>query len=100
MISVNNKLMLTPYTGVNKIEASVKSGFATIKQKSSLIGLTLVADGMVSTGKEMKLVAKGQVVYFSEEVLHASDWAKKTFKIDGSEDSFILAEASYVVAVK
>ena len=100
MISVNNKLMLTPYTGVNKIEASVKSGFATIKQKSTLVGLTLLADGMVSNGKEMKLVAKGQIVYFTEEILHASDWSKKTFNIDGSAELFILAEASYVVAVK
>ncbi len=100
MISVNSKLILEPYKDSGKIEARVTSGYATIKQKSTLIGLKLLADGKLSIGKDMIEVKKGQVVFFPEDVLHASDWAKKQFNLDGSEEKVILGEASYAVAVK
>jgi hypothetical protein len=100
MISVNNKLMLEPYTGSKKIESTVKSGFATIKQKSTLVGLKLVADGKIPLGREAFLeVKKGQTVYYSEEILHASDWSTKTYNLQGSTDQFILGEALHVVGV-
>lgn len=99
MISVNNKLMLTPYAGARKIESVVTSGFATIKQKNTLVGLKLLADGRISIGKDMLEVKKGQTVYFSEEILHANEWSKKTYHFDGSTESFILGESIYVVAV-
>ena len=99
MISVNGKLVVEPYKAPNKIEAKITSGYATIKQKNTLVGLKLMADGKVAIGKDMIEVKKGQVVYFPEEILHASDWAKKKFNLDGSEEQFILAESSYVVAV-
>jgi hypothetical protein len=100
MISVNSKLILEPYKGKGKAEAQVTSGFASIKQKSTLVGLKLLADGKVAIGKDMVDVKKGQTVFFSEEVLHASDWSKKTFNIEGSEEKFIIAEALHVVAVQ
>jgi hypothetical protein len=100
MISVNNKLVLEPYKGVSKVEAKVTSGFATIKQKNTLVGLKLLADGRLAIGKDMIEVKKGQTVFFPEEILHASDWSKKLFNLDGSEEKFILGEASYAVAVK
>ena len=100
MISVNSKLVLEPYKGSGKIEAKITSGYATIKQKNTLVGLKLLADGKIAIGKDMVDVKKGQVVFFPEELLHASDWAKKQFNLDGSEEKFILGEASYAVAVK
>lgn len=101
MISANTKLILEPYKGAKKIESKgVSTGYATIKQKSTLVGLKLLADGKVAIGKDMVDVKKGQKVYFSEEILHASDWSKKVYNLDGSEEMFILAEASYVVAVE
>lgn len=100
MITVNNKLILEPYKGKGKIEAQVNSGFASIKQKSTLIGLKLLADGKVSIGKDMVDVKKGQTIFFPEEILHAHDWSKKTFNLEGSEEKFIIAEAVYAVAVK
>lgn len=100
MISVNNKLILEPYKGKAKIETQVTSGFASIKQKSTLVGLKLLADGKVSIGKETMDVKKGQVVFFPEEILHASDWSKKSFNLEGSEEKFIIADSNHVVAVQ
>lgn len=100
MISVNNKLILEPYKSTGKAEAKASTGFATIKQKDTLVGLKLLADGKLTIGKDMIEVKKGQTVFFSEEILHAADWAKKQFNLDGSADKFILAEASYAVAVE
>jgi hypothetical protein len=99
MISVNNKLVLEAYKGKGKIETKITSGFATVKQKDTLVGLKLMADGKVTIGKDMMDVKKGQTVFFSEEILHASDWSKKTYSIEGSEDKFIIAEALYAIAV-
>ena len=78
----------------------ISSGFASIKQKSTLIGLKLLADGKVVIGKDMIDVKKGQTVFFSEEILHSHDWAKKTFNFEGSEDKFIIAEAVHAVAIE
>lgn len=100
MTAVNGKLILEPYKGSGKIEGNVRSGYATIKQKDTLVGLTLLADGRVIIGKDMLEVKKGQKVYFSEEILHASPWSKKTYHLEGKEEQFILAEAIHVMAVE
>lgn len=100
MKSVNNKLILEPYKSKGKIESKVSSGFATIAQKSTLVGLKLLADGKVMIGKDMVDVQRGQIAYFPEEVLHAHDWSKKTFHLEGSEENFIIADSVYVVAIK
>lgn len=102
MMTVNNKLMLEPYKGSKKIEGKVVSGFSTIKQKSTLIGLKLVADGKIPLGREAFLEVKaGQTVYYSEELLHASEWATKVYNLESTEDKkFILGEALHVVSVE
>mgnify|MGYP001339466927 CR=1 FL=1 len=101
MRSVNNKLLLTPYASKGKIEANIKSGFATVKQKDTLVGLVAVADGQVLLGQNnLVVVKKGDTVFFPEEILHSHDWAKKTFNLEGSTERFIIAESVHAVAVK
>lgn len=101
MISANNKLIVEPYKGSGKIEARPgNTGYATIKQKSTIIGLKLLADGKIPVGNTMMDVKKGQKVYFLEEILYAMDWSKKPYNLAGSEEMFMLAESSYVVAVE
>ncbi len=101
MISANNKLIVEPYKGSGKIEGKVSTGYGTIQQKTTLVGLKLMADGKVPVGKEGVLeVKKGQKVFFLEEILHAMDWSKKQYNLAGSEEKFMLAESSYVVAVE
>ena len=99
-MTVNNKLMLEPYKGSKKIEGVVKSGFATIKQKSTLVGLKIMADARIPLGREQFIeVKKGQIAYYPEEILHASDWSTKLYNLNGSEEQFVLGEALHVVAI-
>lgn len=96
MISVNNKILLQPYEGSNKIEANVSSGFATIKQKSSLIGLKLLVDAEI----DGKLIKKNSTVLIEEVVLSTSPWAKKTYECSEIKERFIIADKAFVIAVK
>lgn len=101
LTSFNDKLILEPYQGANKVEAKVSSGFATIKQKSTLIGLKCLASATVPISHDKSLeVSPGDTVYFSEEILHSSDWAKKAHDCDALKKPFIIAPASQVVLVK
>lgn len=100
LISINNKVVVEPYKGSNKPVGKVSSGFATVKQKDTLIGLKVLADFTMKTNSSEILIVKGQTVYFSEEVLATHDWAKKTYECDAIEGRFSLAEAAYMVLVK
>lgn len=96
-----NKLLLTPYTGERKIEAEVKSGFASVKQRSTLIALTLVADAIVSYGRENISLKKGDKVLFEEKMLATNKWSKHTYNSpDISEKDFIIADFPQAVAIK
>ena len=100
MKSVNNKLILEPYEGSHKIESNTSSGFATIKQKTTLIGLKVLEDAQfVLPTKEIVNIEKKSTVFFEEEVLYSSAWAKKTYECDGIESRFIIADYSQVVMV-
>lgn len=88
--------MLEPYQGEQKIKAQIQSGFASIKQKSTLVGLRLVADATIILGGQRLEMEKGQKAYFEEEVLYANDWSKKKLKCDGIEEEFIMADFSFV----
>lgn len=101
MMSIRNKLFLEPYKGERKIEASVKSGFATVKQRSSLIGLKLVVPAQVIvSGNVVETLSAGSVAYFEESVLSAAPWAKHTYKAEGLTDKeFIMADYTQAVAV-
>ena len=97
----NNKLILEPYQSSGKVEAKVSSGFAMVKQKSTLIGLKCLMSTQVMANEKMSIeVTKGQIVYFPEEVLHTSDWSKKTYDCDAVEGKFIIAESFHAVFVK
>ena len=95
-----NKLALEPYEGSGKIEAQVSSGFATVKQKTTLVGLRLLADvRIIQNGSILLCVGKGAKIYFTEETLHAAAWSKKTYECAAIEGKFILAEPSQVELV-
>ena len=102
MIATNCKLLLEPYKSDGAIKQTVKSGFATTKQKSSLVGLKLMANGSLyhRNGDVQANMEKGDVVYFKEEDLHTQAWAKTIFNSEEIEGPFIIAEASLAVMVK
>ena len=94
-----NKLALEPYKGSGKAEAVVSSGFASIKQRSNLIGLKLLCHADIQIGDKVMHLNKGDTAYFVEEVLHASPWTKKKYQIDGIEGDFIIASFNDVAVM-
>lgn len=100
MIGGLNKLLVEPYKGSGKPEAEVKSGFATVKQRSSLVGLKLMADAIVSQGSCTAEIKKGAVIYFKETDLSTMPWTKTRMTCDAIEGEFLIADYTSVVAIK
>ena len=99
MISLNNKLLLKPYKGEKKVKANISGGFASIAQKSTLIGLELVADFQYVTPTHIERIEKGSTVYFQEELLYASNWSKTEFDCESIEERFIIADIGSVICI-
>lgn len=90
-----DKLALEPYVGSNKLEAKgASTGFATVKQKTNLVGLKLVYDAEIVRGNEVVSLSKGSVVFFTAETLHTADWPKKIFETENTTNpvKFILTD--------
>lgn len=100
MITINNKLFLTPYKGEKKIKANVSSGFASIKQKDMLVGLNTVCDCYVSVAGSPMTISKGSVVYFPEELLHISPWSTKTYECASIDGKFIIVDVGYAMGLE
>lgn len=101
MITVNSKLILKPYEGARKVQAKgVGTGFATVAQKTTLVGLEALASGFIGSGEKRTRVVRGDTVYFPEEILYAHDWSKKVFSSDVVKEPFIIGEAAFAVAVR
>jgi len=100
MKTLNNKLIIEPYEGIRKVEAKVTSGFATIKQRTNLIGLKVLLDGTITQGQNVIEVKEGQIVYYQENTLYSQAWAKEVYTCDDIKKPFILAEAAYVILIK
>ena len=98
MISLNGKLLLKPYEGEKKVGAKITGGFATVAQKSNLIGLEVLSDFNRDT-EGSPIIKKGDTVYFSEEILYASDWARKTYECAAIEEKFIIADIGSAICV-
>ena len=96
MKTFNNKIFVEPYKGEKKIKAEVSGGFARIKQKSSLVGLKVLADALVSVGEKTVEIKKGQTAYFEEETVYASKWATMQMECDKIEEKFAIADFSLV----
>ena len=98
---INNKLILEPYRGKHGLRAkNVTGGFATLDQKTNLVGLKVLCSGVIQNGRICRPVEKGDYVYFSEEVLYTQEWPKKILTADFIEEPFIVAEGAYAIAVR
>ena len=99
MMSINNKLVLEPYKHKGKIKANTSGGFATIAQKSNLVGLKALEYGEFKIGSKIYPVPKGSMVYFKEDTLHTQEWSTQTYTCNELKESFIIAEANQVVMI-
>ena len=95
--SYNDRLILEAYLQGQGLKAEVKSGFAMVSQKKAVIGLTLLVDANLSSGKTLN---KGSIVYFNEETLvDPNSGAKSVKKSDFIEGEFIVMDFRHAVAV-
>lgn len=100
MRSFNNKLILEPYEGEKGLKANVSKGFATVKQKSNLVGLKLLTPALVSTSKGELDLKEGQIIYFEEEILATIGWSRKIYECEDLSVKFIVGDFSHVVMVQ
>ncbi len=96
MRTFNNKLMLKPYVYTGEIRANVSSGFATVEQKSKMIGLEVLVEAFVTIGQQNIFIPQGSIAYISEETLHTNGWSKKTYTCDSIDNKFILVDFCYI----
>ena len=99
MKSLNGKFIVEPYKGSGKLKAKISGGFATVEQKTNLVGLKLLVDAIIPSGSMSHFYEKGSIVYFSEETLHIGDWSKQTYTLDSIGEKFILAPYSQAIMI-
>lgn len=84
--SFNGKIILEAYTHT-EVKADIRSGWATINQKTSLKGLTVLIQAILSDGT---IIPSGSTAYIKEELLHTQPWAKNKLKSDTLSKEFII----------
>ena len=100
MISINGKLLLEPYVSSGAIKAEIKSGFATVKQKSTLIGLkALHPSKWIDKNGHARSVNRGDTVFLKEEDLHTQAFAKTVFNLDSDQEKFIIVDANSAISI-
>lgn len=97
IFSTNNQLILSTYKQGQGLQAEVKSGFAVVKQKNHLVGLSLLVEARLEDGSYLPV---GSTVYIDEELLMTQPWAKKTKRMPALGDQdFLVVELRHAVAI-
>lgn len=92
----NRNIICKPEKIIKAIRSKVTRGFATIEQKSSLVGLSVMADSKIG---ELE-VTSGDTVYVLEEVMHSVPQYTSEKSCDAFEEPFVVIDSSHVVMVK
>lgn len=93
---MNLKIMTEPYKGERKIESQVKSGFASVKQKTTIITLKVLADAYIDEGRTVKA---GSRVHIKEEILYAKFTTQTPFESSSVGFPFIFVDFNDVMFV-
>lgn len=91
--SLNNRFVLEVYKTDKSLKAKVSNGFASLVQKTGLVGLTLLVEAKLPDGR---IVPKGYKAYIRENVLHTNAWGTTALECDGIPIPFILVEGTYI----
>lgn len=97
MISINNVIIVEPYLGKRKIEATVNKGLATVKQRGTVVGLKVLVDARIS---DTQIIKKDSVVFLNEKYLYENQNVLTPMECDSIEGSFIILSVGYIVMVK
>lgn len=85
----NNNILVEPYKSDRALKPKTTSGFATVAQKSNLVGLRVIVGN--------SMAKKDWTAYFKEEDLHTMAWAKTVFNCADVGQPFIIADQRYIV---
>jgi hypothetical protein len=94
MRSFNRKIICEPYVSKGAIESEVKKGMAFVKQKSKVVGLTILMDAHID---EKTVLKKGSSVYILEETLHNQTNYQKPLTSEAVETPFVVVDFGHVV---
>jgi hypothetical protein len=103
-LSLNNRLVLEPYTSDGQVKSTTGSGFAMIQQKVKLVGLKLLMAAKVDDFGQFsvdgitmpRVISKNSIAFIREEYLHTQVWAKKLLECEGIEGKFIIVDLQHV----
>jgi hypothetical protein len=92
-ISYNNKLICETYKEDRTLRTKVSSGFATVEQKSRVIGLTVLVGAKLANGD---YVPAGSKAYVKEKLLRDSPMFKESFEADTLSERFLVVDITLV----
>jgi hypothetical protein len=96
MKSYNRKLVCEPYVTAGGIQSEVKKGMTFIKQKSAVVGLKVLMDAQID---DKISIAKGSIVYLTEELLSTQPSYQKPLTSDAIKDPFVVVDFGHVLFV-
>jgi hypothetical protein len=94
--SVNHKIICKPYKGDRKPEAVVKSGLATVKQKTAVHALEVLVDARIN---DQLTIKAGSFVNLHEEILFARQGTMKHLESPAIGEPFVFVEFGDVLFV-
>jgi len=95
MTKTINKVLTEVYKHDGALRSQVKSGFATISQKSKIVKLKVLHDAIVSVGDTSVNIKAGSKLLISEEILYSAPWAKNPTNLDDYQ--CIVVEPTYII---
>lgn len=66
IMSLNQKVLCSPYKGDRKPQAQVRNGLATVKQRTAIVALKVLADARIN---DQLTIKKGSLVHLHENLL-------------------------------
>lgn len=101
-MSMNNNLILTPYSKTRQLEEKqIATGFVGTSQKVSIEPLELLVDTNVILGhNKTELLKAGSKIYFKESTLFTQKWPREVYQSDEIEGGFIIGNVADIVYVE
>lgn len=98
IIPANDTVMCEPPDST-QVKVSLKKGFATVVQKTSLTGLKVIEGNLGASPRGGVVIGGGDVVYVRGEAITNHQWAKEVFTIEDGPP-FVLVPLNCVMVVK
>lgn len=99
-LSLNRKLILTPYKKSKEIKTSVSGGILTIDSTKNADFLELLVDTTIDLGQNRDLLLEaGTKVFFAEHTLQTQKWPRDIMKSEHFGE-FVVANANDILYIE